>query len=205
MPILRITILGFLTIVFSFFAWGFYHQEVVMARRVNTVFVEGTCVVLGIAVQKYETGGDRSTRPRSVQGYTAHVNIRYSVDGTTYETGTLDGQGGYYDSWEDATREVSQFQRGETYPCWYDPEDPSRVVVIRRESYAGNYLAFGVMSLLASVAGSWLIVSVWAGITKLVRGGQEGPADRGPCCGRCNAPLRTPQAQQCFECGYDWH
>lgn len=24
-------------------------------------------------------------------------------------------------------------------------------------------------------------------------------------CPRCGQPLRTPKAQQCFECGADWH
>jgi uncharacterized protein YlaI len=24
-------------------------------------------------------------------------------------------------------------------------------------------------------------------------------------CPKCNSKLRTPQARQCLECGYDWH
>ncbi|MFT5527688.1 MAG: hypothetical protein ACI9HK_005672, partial [Pirellulaceae bacterium] len=137
MPFLRIGVFGFLTAVFSFFSWGLWHQNVVTALRVNTEFVEGTCVVVTTGVDLHETGSDegvRSVRGKRVLGYTCYAVIQYTVDGQPLETATFDGSDGYYNLRTEAEDAIAPFKTGQSYPCWYDPEDPDRVVILRRES-----------------------------------------------------------------------
>lgn len=46
----------------------------------------------------------------------------------------------------------------------------------------------------------------WAKIWLLHPDGPQPKRDAGgPPCPCCAKPLRTPQAQQCFHCGADWH
>lgn len=202
--VLRIGILSFTTLVFGIFACGFWYQDVLTAQRVNTQFVEATCVVEGKVVDKQESGSERSTAPRSVLGYSACVQIRYTVAGEEYLGCTLDGVAGYYDSPEDAQAAMHQFTVGNEYPCWYDPQEPERVVLIRRDSYAGNYVVFALLAVLALGSGTWLAISVWQKISGSPASSSQDDQAL-PRCPKCQGTLKTALARQCFQCGHSWH
>ncbi len=99
--------------------------------RVNHDFVETTGVVTDLYVgQRSEGDGP---------GYRAEVRVRYNAGGQPHEAWTYDIT--YDTSWayssDRASRQalIDQFERGQTCPCWYDPQDPDTVVVVR--GYSG--------------------------------------------------------------------
>jgi hypothetical protein len=49
----------------------------------------------------------------------------------TYDIWTFDPAGGYSTGKEEKERILDRFKVGLKYPCWYDPEDPNRVVLVR--------------------------------------------------------------------------
>jgi len=66
--------------------------------------------------------------------YRPEVLIRYEVDGVTYKNWTYDihtvSGRKYFDSREEAQRMIADLKRESWYHCWYDPENPERVVLI---------------------------------------------------------------------------
>ena len=204
MSIVRIGVFGFLTAFFSFFSWGLWHQNVVPAMRINTNYEETTCTVVRTGVDRHEKGTERSVQGRTLLGYTCYAVIKYSVASNEYERSAFDGGDGYFNLKTEAEEAIAAFQPGQSYPCWYDPLDPQRVVIVRRESYAGNFLGFGIATLLGVLCGVGFLHAFWLGCRQLWTNDVV-PDNNVARCPNCSARLRTPDARQCFECGHDWH
>lgn len=47
---------------------------------------------------------------------------------------------------------LDRFQIGQNYPCWYDPNNPSRAILTREYNFSPAYI-FGVLLALESVGG----------------------------------------------------
>lgn len=66
--------------------------------------------------------------------YKPEVLIRYEVNGVTYKNWTYDihtvSGHKYYESREEVERMIADLKRESQYHCWYDPENPERVVLI---------------------------------------------------------------------------
>ncbi|MFO7713634.1 DUF3592 domain-containing protein [Desulfosarcina sp.] len=122
--------------------------------RVFTVWQPTQCTVisLGIGAQqsiRIRAGGPRTTG--SSESFRPQVTFRYVVDGIEHEcTG--------WDSWALAgdfgggsrkfyLRVLDRYEIGQTYPCWYDPAEPSQAVLVRRVQPL-YLLAFFPMALM---------------------------------------------------------
>lgn len=94
--------------------------------RVNNEFVEGRCVVREKRIrEKKDPEGSR---------YRLEIQVDYRVDGKTYRTSTYDVHSladRYTEGLDDKVAVLQQFQVGQAYRCWYDPDDPSQVVLTR--------------------------------------------------------------------------
>src|SRR5262249_57731781 len=96
--------------------------------RANHRFVETDCVVLNHRVRQQRQLSDRT----DTFYYAPEVLIRYSVDDREYrvwaysviqsEIAGLEGEAV-------ALVKLSRFQKGKSYPCWYDPEQPDHAVL----------------------------------------------------------------------------
>ena len=92
------------------------HRE----ARANLFFVEAPCVVLDKRVHEDEPGL-----------YRPEVLIRYAADGRDHEVWAYDAHR-IWSAWRwPKERALEQFTVGQEYPCWYDPNDPAEVVVVR--------------------------------------------------------------------------
>lgn len=86
----------------------------------------------------------------SISSYDGHPELSYrlTVEGSTYFASGFDNTNGRLASMMD----TNPFRVGDTYPCWYDPADPERAVLVRR-IHAGFYAASaipGAMLLIVS-------------------------------------------------------
>src|SRR5262245_4047605 len=121
---------GFLVVglIFCTYVAWVAHYLVVPQWRTNHSYAEGRCVLLD---------------QRPVEGYpgaqgsrTSFVDflIRHSVDGRDYEAWTYDVTALLGDMTALRCQKESvlaNFVVGREYPCWYDPADPSQVVLVR--------------------------------------------------------------------------
>jgi len=120
--------------------------------RANRQFVETTCVVLNKRiVPKTARDGGVAFRP--------DVLIRYEADGRVLNRYTFDAVGTTYDNEEQAKAVASRFKVGSRYPCWYDPLDPQRVVLV--QGYSGWLYLFLLVPLpFITIGGGGLIFAL---------------------------------------------
>jgi hypothetical protein len=138
--------------LFLFFVVGWSAIFLVLPEwRANHLYVEGRCVLLDKRLVEDSSSGYRGARNST---YRPEFLIRYTVAGREYQAWT-------YDAWVLALRAstalrwpkervLDSFTVGQEYPCWYDPADPSQVVLVRGYSWFsyGLALALGVSLLL---------------------------------------------------------
>ncbi len=134
----RLAVLGE-TLFFTVFLFGgigglfvLYFTVVVPQWQANTEFVAHHCKVLDKHIG--EKDGDEETL------YRPEIQIEYSIGDEkfvvwTYDIWAFDPTGGYSPGKEDKQKILDGFQAGQQYPCWYDPEDPSRAVLVRNYSW----------------------------------------------------------------------
>ena len=77
--------------------------------------------------------GEESTEQATQ--YRPEVTIRYEINGVVYEATTYDVLRWYSLSRAEQQELLGQFSVGETYPAWYDPAQPERVVLVRDISW----------------------------------------------------------------------
>jgi len=133
--------------------------------EVEKRFVEGTCSILGkeLIAQQSRTSRSgkhtgKSARKKTV--YRPEFHIRYEVGEKSYEARTYRIVKSSSSSKSAQEAILARFETGKVYPCWYDPSDPSRIVLEKGAS-AGSYLfiAFGgLFALIGAGGGVWMIV-----------------------------------------------
>ena len=109
--------------------------------RANRQFAETTCTVLA---KQVESDGDNRYRPRLL--------VRYEVDGAAHESFTYDAAGQF--RWDRAEVEATLdgYEIGQQYPCWYDPIDPARAVLVR------GYSGWAYLFLL--IPASFIVIAI---------------------------------------------
>jgi hypothetical protein len=91
--------------------------------RANQVYVEGRCLVIDKRAGRSSSKSGFSYRPE--------IQIRYTVNGHDFDAWTYDATGSYLGELSRTEAILAQFDVGQHYPCWYDEDDPSAVVLVR--------------------------------------------------------------------------
>ena len=109
-------------------AWA----DVLLPWRVNHHYRETPCVALDRRVdQRAFPGGDGGVS----LGYRPEILIQYAVAGKTYRTWAYDSPPGrrvrHYGGRADAQVALDGFAVGQSYRCWYDPDEPGEAVLVR--------------------------------------------------------------------------
>lgn len=89
----------------------------------NREFVEARATVLDKRLDVRQDG--------ATVGYRPEIRIRYEVAGQAYETWTYDAAQLYDQHRQEAETVLAGFVRGQEVPCWYDPSQPGRAVLVR--------------------------------------------------------------------------
>ena len=127
--------------------------------RANHRFVEGRCVVLAKRLgQSHDEDGPT---------YRPEIHVRYTADGRQREAWTYDIHGTYTSGRAGQEAILAGFAVGGQYPCWYDPRNPDRVVLVRGH----NWTAWGVLAvpLVVLLVG---FIGVRYNVRKWLRSGQ---------------------------------
>ncbi len=114
--------------------------------RARHKFVASTCRMLDKRI--VESTSDAGT------SYQPDFRIEYQVTGRSYEAWTYENPQLFTSDRTSSQAILDQFQIGEEYPCWYDPHDPTQVVLER---------GYGVFA--------WLILLVPASFMAIGGGG----------------------------------
>lgn len=92
--------------------------------RANYVYEETTArVVRVLPPQELQANNTTTYRPQ--------VEIQYEVGGQPYTAIAYDRLRAWYADKDRAIALASRFEAGNEYRCWYDPEDPHQVVLLR--------------------------------------------------------------------------
>lgn len=155
--------------------------------RVLTVWQPTTCTILDARVgsRRSSSSSSGTAAPRAV--HRPEITYRYEVDGQVYScTGwdawALAGDygGGSERFWQ---RVVDRYEVGGTYPCWFDPDEPARAVLVRR--VRGLYV-LGLLPLACLLLGG---VGVWASLSR----GPARPVATPPASGGDGSDARAPR------------
>jgi hypothetical protein len=151
-------------VVATVIAVGFWSLFAAIAYddwRTVTRFRETTCSILD-ARMRAETEGSRAAPriggvPATTTSYEPLLALRYTADGrevisTGYGTGSRLSIGGA----SGAAREYERWKIGASVPCWFDPDDAGRVVVM--PGFGGAYL-FALFPLPLFAYGLWALAS----------------------------------------------
>jgi hypothetical protein len=137
------------------------YKWVVPEWRVNHEFVPHTCKVLNkrIAEKDSEDG----------PVYRAEVNIEYQIGGVVHDdiwTYSVENLSDIYSAGKDEKQAIlDRFPIGAEVPCWYDPANPQRVVLVRGLS--------SWIYLLAAVPVVFIIVGAGGIIYAIVHWGKS--------------------------------
>lgn len=155
------------TVFFTFFLVGgvaglfvLYFMLVVPQLQANTEFVAHRCLVLDKRIGEKEGDDGMLYRPE--------IQIEYSIQGErfvvwTYDIWIFDATGGYSAGREENQRILDRFEVGREYVCWYDPQDPSRVVLVRAYRWWLGLLFILPVSFILIGAGRLVYLLLLAG------------------------------------------
>lgn len=129
--------------------------------EVENRFVEGRCIILGkelVSEQKRaRRRAGRSGRTRTV--YRPEFDIRHEVAGKSYEARTFRIVPSSTSDRASQEAILGRFETGHAYPCWYDPADPSRVVLEKGVSKGSLvFIGVGLFFALFGAAGGAAMV-----------------------------------------------
>lgn len=106
--------------------------------RVTHSYVEGRCVVLDKRLVEFPGRKANDT-------YRPELLIRYTVAGREYRVWAYDAVHASTGLRGPNERILKEFTVGQEYPCWYDPADPSEVVLVRGYSWLSYGLLLGLV------------------------------------------------------------
>jgi hypothetical protein len=122
--------------------------------RANHVYVESRCVVLDKRIVEGRGNKGGTT-------YRPEIHISYNVSGRAYQTWTYDAAKVSSSGRAGKQKIIDQFVAGREYPCWYDPDDPSKAVLVRGFSWA--YLFILLPLVFVAVGAGGIYFTVWGG------------------------------------------
>jgi hypothetical protein len=134
------------------FIFYFYHQTIAPDKKVAEEFTMTTCTIADKGM---------SVEGRTVHRYRADFRVNYSTNmGPTNSVTSANGLDFSYTTNRAAQQEyLDEFEIGSIYPCWYNPQSPSAVVLVLRHSWYST-LPLILPSLIAALMLLYMIRSM---------------------------------------------
>lgn len=100
--------------------------------RANSAFIQHTCKVVDKRIgESTDSEGGTTYRPE--------IRIEYTVRNERFQIWTYEITGTYSSGRKSKEEILRQFAVGQEYPCWYDPDDPGKAVLVRGYSWAAYF------------------------------------------------------------------
>jgi hypothetical protein len=108
-----------------------YNNNILPDKQVKDNYVQASCLVLDKKL---------SQKGRLIHRYRADFQLSYTVNENPYKTwATGNGLDQAYFRDRSAQEEtLAQFEIGQTYPCWYNPQIPQLAVLVLRHDWAST-------------------------------------------------------------------
>ncbi len=98
--------------------------------QIFTTYKQATCTVTGKRVLSRKGSGSNSGTT-----YKAEVDFTFKANGRTVRTSGYDGWSIFSSGKSSKTDAIKPFQIGRSYPCWYDPQNPRKAILVKRISW----------------------------------------------------------------------
>jgi hypothetical protein len=135
--------------------------------RAYSDYRETRCTVFGSEINAFEHRSRSSDRARD-QSYQPVFAVRYRVDGVeTFSSGYATPSAFNFNSRAGAGSVFERFAIGTTHPCWYDPQDPQTVVLVRGP---GGAYVFALFPLPVLLIGLSMLMGLRRGRREVVTG-----------------------------------
>jgi hypothetical protein len=135
-------------------AVGFLLFFVALARddwRAYSDYRQTDCTVFGSEIVSFES---RSRSRDREQSYAPLFAVRYSVDGVeTFSAGYTTASALSFNTRAGTGSVFDRFAIGSTHPCWYDPQDPRTVLLVRGPGGAYVFALLPIPVLLIGLSG----------------------------------------------------
>ena len=120
--------------------------------RAYTDYRETRCTVFGSELASFEHRS-RSNDGQRDQSFKPVFAVRYPVDGVeTFSTGYTTGSAFNFNTRAGTGSVFDRFATGTTHPCWYDPQDPRTVLLVRGPGGAYVFALLPVPVLLIGLS-----------------------------------------------------
>jgi hypothetical protein len=121
--------------------------------RIYNDYRETRCTVFGSEIVSFEHRSRSGDRERS-ESFKPVFAVRYMVDGVeTFSTGYTTPSAMNFNSRAGAGSVFERFAIGATHPCWYNPQDPKTVVLVRGPGGAYFFALLPIPVLLIGLDG----------------------------------------------------
>jgi hypothetical protein len=121
--------------------------------RVYSDYRETRCTVFGSEIDSFESRSRSGDSERS-ESYKPVFAVRYPVDGAEmFSTGYTTPSAVNFNSRAGAGSVFERFAVGSTHACWYDPQDPKTVVLVRGPGGAYFFALLPIPVLLIGLDG----------------------------------------------------
>ena len=118
--------------------------------RAYSDYRETRCTVFGSEIDAFQS---RSRSRDQEQSYKPIFAVRYPVDGVeTFSAGYTTASAFNFNTRASAGSVFDRFAIGTTHPCWYDPQDPRTVVLVRGPGGAYVFALLPIPILLIGMA-----------------------------------------------------
>jgi Protein of unknown function (DUF3592) len=121
--------------------------------RIYSDYRETRCTVFGSEIDAFESRSRSRDRERS-ESFKPVFAVRYQVDGVeTFSTGYTTPSAVNFNSRAGAGSVFERFAIGTSHPCWYDPQDPRTVLLVRGPGGAYFFALLPIPVLLIGLSG----------------------------------------------------
>jgi hypothetical protein len=147
----------FLFAVCVYFIHQLYNSKIAPEKRVAEEFTNTTCVVVAKSL---------SVVGRMVPRYRADFRLEYNTfsRGTVTSTTSANGLDFSYSPYQDQQQQyIDEYDVNGNYPCWYDPQDPSVVVLVLMHNWMST-----LPLLLPSVVAIFLLFYMFKSVVQIL-------------------------------------
>ena len=146
-------------VVCVFFIHQLYNSRIAPEKRVAEEFTNTTCVVVAKSL---------TVAAGVVPRYRADFSLEYNTytKGTITSTTSANGLDFSFSPYQDQQQEfINEYDVGGSYPCWYDPQDPSVVVLVLMHNWMST-----LPLLLPAIVAFILLFYMFKSATQILEG-----------------------------------